>query len=148
MGKGEAKGMRVQAASYSGRAVGVLLLLAVLGGRAFAQCEFKWRPLAGAPVGESETRAATAWDPDGDGPLPERLVIVGDSPSSGSKPAYQVAAWDGQRWELLGDSFDKQISCLAVYRGELIAAGSFTQCGSAAISHIARWDQTAWAPLG
>ncbi len=41
-----------------------------------------------------------------------------------------------------------QTNALTVYRGELVAGGSFTTAGSIAASNIARWDGAAWHPLG
>src|SRR5262249_53484148 len=37
---------------------------------------------------------------------------------------------------------------LASYNGDLIAAGEFNTTGGVAASNIARWDGTAWHPLG
>ena len=41
-----------------------------------------------------------------------------------------------------------EVSALAVYRGDLIAAGTFTQIGGAPVSFIARWAGQAWQALG
>ena len=40
------------------------------------------------------------------------------------------------------------MEALAVYDGELYAAGLFTQVGSISANHIARWDGTEWAGMG
>jgi hypothetical protein len=36
----------------------------------------------------------------------------------------------------------------AVYDGDLIAAGAFTEAGGVPVNRIARWDGTDWSPLG
>src|SRR5262245_45991260 len=119
--------------------IAAALAFAAIGdGKVWAQCNYEWQPL-GDSVNSSHTPAAVAWDPDGDGPLAAWLAIAGNP---------HVAAWDGERWHVLGDAFDGQVGSLVVYRGELIAAGAFTHCGSRSISQIARWDGTAWQPLG
>ncbi len=40
------------------------------------------------------------------------------------------------------------VHALTVYNGELIAGGRFTTAGGAPANRIARWDGTAWSPLG
>ncbi|MCH9057150.1 MAG: hypothetical protein IIB55_00825 [Planctomycetes bacterium] len=37
---------------------------------------------------------------------------------------------------------------MAVYIGELIVGGNFTTAGGMEANYIARWDGTAWSPLG
>jgi hypothetical protein len=41
-----------------------------------------------------------------------------------------------------------QIFALTVYRGDLIAGGTFTQIGGQLVNRVARWDGEAWHPLG
>ena len=40
------------------------------------------------------------------------------------------------------------MSALTELSGELIAGGDFSSAGGVAANHIARWDGTAWSPLG
>lgn len=51
-------------------------------------------------------------------------------------------------WSALGEGMDGTVSALAVYKGELIAAGNFLNAGGLPIQRIARWDGAQWAPLG
>jgi hypothetical protein len=72
---------------------------------------------------------------------------------AGVVPADNVARWDGTEWRPLGYGLSggipySNVSGLAVYNGDLIAAGNFTTSGLTAVNHIARWDGTAWSPLG
>ena len=41
-----------------------------------------------------------------------------------------------------------QVCALTVYNGELIAGGWFTTAGGVTCNCIARWDGSAWQPLG
>src|SRR3954470_5999222 len=85
----------------------VVLLLAPT---AAAQCVGQWLPGQGPPgiSGSScsgcqpTVAASTLWDPDGPGPLPERLVIGGSFSLVGSTPANNIATWDGAVWSPLG----------------------------------------------
>lgn len=69
---------------------------------------------------------------------------------------YRVARWSGTGWTALGAApdradFDDSITSLVVFRGELHAAGYFRSIGrfpSVAANHIARWNGTAWTPVG
>jgi len=48
----------------------------------------------------------------------------------------------------MGAGMDLGVTALAVYNGELIAGGDFTTAGGVTCHHIARWDGSAWQPLG
>ncbi len=39
------------------------------------------------------------------------------------------------------------VRALAVYNGELIAAGDFTMAGGVACNYIARWNGSSWQAL-
>jgi hypothetical protein len=41
-----------------------------------------------------------------------------------------------------------QVRALTVYEGELIAGGDFTLASGAPCNRVARWDGSAWQPLG
>jgi len=43
---------------------------------------------------------------------------------------------------------DNAVYALAIYNGDLYAGGAFTNAGSGAASHIAKWDGGSWAPVG
>lgn len=51
-------------------------------------------------------------------------------------------------WSALGDGFDNNVMALAEYDGQVVAGGSFRHSGATTLEHIARWDGTAWQPLG
>ena len=60
-----------------------------------------------------------------------------------------VARWDGSSWQgvLLIPGFTNVLA-LASHGGELYAGGTFTAIGATPASRIARYDGTAWQPLG
>lgn len=89
---------------------------------------------------------ALATLPNGD------LVAAGGLPSAlGGAP---IGRWNGVAWSPLGSGFGAPgypggIAALSVLpNGDLIAAGAFARVGGMPASNIARWDGTAWLPLG
>ena len=95
-------------------------------------------------------RALAVFD-DGGGPA---LYAAGGFSTAGGVFASRIARWDGAAWSALagGAAIDGGIECLAVFDDgagpALYAAGSFMAVGSVAASRIARWDGSAWSPLG
>src|SRR4051812_28482545 len=125
-------------------ALAVLLLAC----SARAQCTGDWLPGAGLSGVDGIINAVTAWDPDGPGPLPARLVVGGAFSLAGRTPVSNVAWWDGAAWHTMGSGLDGSVACLLVHNGEVYAAGRFTHSGAAPVSLVARWDGAAWQPLG
>ena len=81
------------------------------------------------------------------------IVAAGLFECAGSSVVYGVALWDGSDWSPLGNgvNFDGLIgfgSTLAVYDGDLIVGGGFTNAGGVLCNNIARWDGTQWHALG
>lgn len=96
--------------------------------------------------------ALTVFD-DGSGP---QLIAGGSFERAGSVVANRVARWDGERWHPMGpalrEGLGTAVFALAVFddgRGPALYAGGGPLTGSSGPgSHIARWDGSAWAPLG
>ncbi len=60
-----------------------------------------------------------------------------------------VVGWlNGTTWQILGGTFDTNPSALASVNGSLYALGGFTSIDGAPFKGVARWDGTAWQPLG
>lgn len=59
-----------------------------------------------------------------------------------------IAEWNGEQWAPVGSGVNMEVNALAVYGGNLMAAGNFTTAGNAPANLIARWDGAAWSPLG
>ncbi len=100
--------------------------------------------------------ALCTWDLDGTGPLPPHLIAGGMFTSAGPTGAKGVARWDGADWHPLGTGIVVAVMALAPFDRDgagpepahLIAGGAFQNAGGVPASQIARWDGTAWHPLG
>lgn len=141
------------------RAVIAAHLLAVPNLR--SQCTYTGLPGSGLPgVGYgygSEVRSMVRWDPDGAGPLPERIVAAGTYLFvAGTITVRDIVAFDPTNgsWDDLGGGVSSTIvqasvEALAVLpNGDLIAAGRFQRAGTTPASNIARWDGSQWHALG
>lgn len=122
---------------------------------ASAQCDPDWveTPGFGFPGTNGIVFASTRWDPDGDGPEPELLVIGGMFTAVDTTPANSVAAWDGTTWTNLGGGVTdgtifERVSALGVYDGKLVVGGHFGAAGGVPVSNIAMWDGTTWTSPG
>jgi hypothetical protein len=62
-------------------------------------------------------------------------------------PGKHILRWNGSAWDSLGSGTNDYVSALAVYRGDLIAGGSFDRAGTADAHKVARWDGTTWHAL-
>jgi hypothetical protein len=113
-------------------------------------------PTSTGPTGHWETignlnnivYAITIYDGD--------LIAGGAFTEAAGTQANHIARWDGDSWHALGSGVRYEIQgvdigyvkALAVYNGNLIAAGYFNEAGGLAAEHIAQWDGTSWSPLG
>lgn len=59
-----------------------------------------------------------------------------------------VAMHNGNNFAPLGAGFNQGVNGLAVYNGELYAAGVMTMSGATALSNVAKWNGTAWEDVG
>lgn len=55
---------------------------------------------------------------------------------------------NGTSWTALDTGMNSYVWALAVYNGNLIAGGYFTNAGGAGANYIAQWDGTNWTGLG
>lgn len=109
---------------------------------------------------DNSVNALSVWDPDGSGGEGAQLVAGGTFSSAGSAPANHIARWDGMDWHPIGTGLGEG-AATAVYAvtswdpdgpgpspAQIIAGGDFLQAEGATANHIARWDGSAWQPLG
>ena len=87
--------------------------------------------LSGPNGANNPVEALCVWDPDGAGPLVQRLVAAGSFTSMQGVAANNIATRDPVtgKWQALGAGTNGTIRALVVFNGELIAAGFFSQAG-------------------
>lgn len=138
------------------RLIGLLLfLLSLAAAEVRAQCSMHWLPGPPLPGTDGWVTAATMWDPDGGGGAPARLVVGGPFTVARDLLASGIAAWDPVTltWSNFGAGMggvpSPAVFALAsLSNGDLVAGGEFTTAGGIAANNIARWNGTAWVPLG
>ncbi|MBL9077965.1 MAG: hypothetical protein JNL08_10705 [Planctomycetes bacterium] len=102
--------------------------------------------------------AATRWTPPGG--ANEVLVFGGVCTAAGNVPVQNIAVFDPVTgaWSGLGSgigapspggsSTDIVLALAVLPTGELAAAGGFSLAGGAPANNIAKWNGSAWVPLG
>jgi hypothetical protein len=76
------------------------------------------------------------------------LVVGGCFETIDGLPLLNIAIWNGESWQAVGNDLDWCVRELGVYKGDLIVGGYFTEAEGSPGNHIARWDGSAWHPLG
>src|SRR5215510_14794808 len=96
--------------------------------RALGQdCVPHWLQGEAIPGVAGSANSAVLWDPDGPGPQPEVLVVVGNFPVAGKVQASNIASWDGTSWAPLGAGRPSgTVTALAVFNGNVIAATGYS----------------------
>jgi hypothetical protein len=98
-------------------------------------------------------------DPHGGGevlaisPVGNGAYVGGLFDQAGQLRVGSIARWTGSEWDTMAGGVGVAISHGRVFAMEqigadLYVAGSFTTAGGVACNNIARWDGTAWHPLG
>ena len=124
-------------------------LLASAAPAAAQPCTPQWSSLGGVNGVDSRVFGSTVWDPDGAGPQPPLLVVVGSHQVAGSVLSPGVAAWDGTRWiALTSQGPDGVVQSVTVFNGQLVVGGSFTSMDGVPASGVARLTADGWQPLG
>jgi hypothetical protein len=133
----------------------VMSIALLSGAAARGQCE-NWHagPLTDFPQGadNGSVLSMVTWDQDGDPATPALLVVGGSFTSVAGVPANGIAAWTGSVWLTFGAGLSQSpgvamVRALAVYNGQLIAGGSFSNSAGAPMPNIARWTGTAWQAM-
>jgi hypothetical protein len=142
----------------------VALISTLLAPFAHGQCQPKWSSGLGFPGTNGPVSAAISWDPDGGGGESAMAVVAGSFSIAGEAFASNIAAWDGEQWNSLGDGIpgsNTSIRALAVFDEggaegpdaagagpALYAGGFFNTANGAPANYIARWDGATWTPVG
>lgn len=107
-----------------------------------------WQPVGSGMSGVASPIVTALGGYNGD------LVAGGRFYFAGGVSAANIARWDGAGWLPLGNGVSggnpiTTVAALAVFRGEMVAAGLFSYAGGlSAANNIARWNSSAWLPLG
>lgn len=122
----------------------------------------RWRGGSWSSLGQTgggtsdDVRALEVFDA-GSGP---KLYAGGAFTSAGNVAADRIARWNGRAWSSLGasmtgfpgDPYTPAVSALEVFDdgtgAALYAGGSFVSIDGATMNSIAKWNGTAWSPLG
>lgn len=81
------------------------------------------------------------------------VYVSGNFLSINGSTVNRVAKWNGSSWSALGNGLPATFGTsgsvkLGVAGNDLIATGNFTPASGAPANRIARWDGSAWTPLG
>lgn len=98
------------------------------------------------------------FDPDEAGPQPARLFVGGVFDSAGGVPARNIAMWDGNAWQAIGDIDGPQAITgpMTPFDADgdgpdapvLAITGNFTSAGGLAASSVAFWREGKWSVPG
>jgi hypothetical protein len=75
-------------------------------------------------------------------------TLVAAAQYPGAPPTYAIVRWNGNGWVQMGGVFNGEIRDFAIFQGQLIAGGAFTNVGGVGASRVARWDGSTWSGLG
>src|SRR5262245_24880211 len=89
---------------------------------ATGQCTLQWQPGDPIPTVHGDADATLVFDPDGAGPAPA-VLVVGGRFGVGNQLTTSLAAFDGSTWSALGAPSLLQVTALANWNGQLVAAG-------------------------
>ncbi len=118
---------------------------------AHAQCATRWLPGHPLPGTDTQVFAQTLADPDGSGPLGLQVVLCGEFRTAGDQSVNRIATYDPAtgNWSSLGSGTNGSVYALATLpNGDVVAGGAFSTADGIAASGVARWNGTAWQPLG
>jgi hypothetical protein len=88
----------------------------------------------------------------------DQIYAAGYFNTAGGKAISSIARWNGGTWDSVGSGLwykgnwatvhVASVRALAVYNGELYAAGSIDTAGSVTVNNIAKWNGTSWSAVG
>jgi trimeric autotransporter adhesin len=81
------------------------------------------------------------------------LIVAGQFTRAGESDAKSIAQWDGSTWHPLAEGLSNTngitiVDALTTFDDDLIAGGNFQVAGGTSALRIAKWDGTAWHPMG
>lgn len=118
-----------------------------------ANCIARWDGTSWSALGTGVDDVVDALASSG-----ENLFVGGHFTVADGQHANCIAKWDGHTWSVLGtgvsgidpigNPYVPFVSALLVSDGFVYAGGHFTNAGGVTANCIAKWDGTAWHPIG
>lgn len=127
---------------------------------------YEGRLIAGGRFSAGVSHNIAAWDGTRWGPVQPRGITLAGRPGAflptvdgllvggpfatpdDGEVHYRVCRWDGSSWALLGPPLGDYISSLAIFDGELIAAGTFDTVATIPLHYVAQLKSDRWEPMG
>ena len=117
---------------------------------ALGQCSNPWVATPGSAGIEGSTSDLLVYDPDGSGPIGERVLVAGSFTIAGSVLASNLAIYDPalRTWSAFGPGpYPANLRLARATNGDVYAAGNFTSIAGVAAAGLARFDGTNWSSL-
>lgn len=124
----------------------------------FDGADWVWRSSPFIATSSPGVARLIAWDPDGFGPEPDELVLLGDQLIFNFgvvRGANNMARWDGQRWRPVGRGLNGWVNKAIVWDPDgsgpapsrLVIVGPFTEADGQELNGVAQWDGARWRPF-
>jgi len=116
-----------------------------------AQCTNPWPTTPGAAGVEGDVSAMLVFDPDGPGPLGERVLVSGTFAAAGKVLAQNLAVYDPltHAWSAFGPGpYPTNLRLATTANGDVYVGGKFSSIAGVAATNVARWDGSNWSALG
>ncbi len=128
----------------------LLILALATPWKAAGQTCVEWTPLV-ADAAPAPLKKCGMWDPDGEGPRSQLLVVAGSPSFIGGIAASGIAVrnengqWEGLGGGIVANDVDAIESGAD---GSLFVAGDIQSAGGQPVNRVARWDGSQWHALG
>lgn len=125
-------------------------------GNTSASCIAKWDGSQWSTLGGGMDNAVQAFAFGADGSVYASGAFLWATNNNGTIiESPGIAKWDGEQWSDVGGGVSEGlfggyffVHALAVWGADLYAGGFFSGMGGVTARYIARWDGSAWSPVG
>lgn len=115
------------------------------------QCTNPWPTVPGSAGVEGEVHETLVYDPDGAGPIGERVLVSGRFTVAGTTMAANLAIYDpgARTWSAFGSGpYPGNLELAGDPTSDLYVGGFFTDIAGVAAANVAHFDGTNWSPVG
>jgi len=115
------------------------------------QCTNPWVSPTGVAGVAGTVTDLLVFDPDGPGPLGERVLVAGDFDAAGDLAVENLAVFDpaSRSWSAFGPGpYPPGMSVAQDANGVFYFVGGFTSIAGVAANHVAAFDGVSWSALG